>query len=473
MNSNAHITSKSRLCYRAIKYISLILSLSLVYLLSAITNAAQPKFDPPRAGGPLPGLSSSELAFFKEGLNRFNIEDGIPDLRRQHKGKDVGGGLGPRFNLNSCAGCHSQPAIGGSSPAINPQIAVATLNGAKNTIPPFISINSPIREARFKFNPDGTRDGSVQGLFVITGRSDANPQCQIVQPDFATAIANNNIIYRIPTPLFGSGLIEAIADATILANKAANQPTKKMLGISGHENRNSNTNTITKFGWKAQNTLQVFSGEAYNVEIGVTNELFENKRDETLACLTNGLPEDHTDFNNPSTLDGMSDVVGFTHYMRFLAPPASAPSTPASKAGASLFSTIGCAMCHTPSMITGGNSTAALNNVSAQIYSDLLVHHMGPGLADNIIQGSAGPDEFRTAPLWGVSQRLFYLHDGRTSDLTQAILAHASTNPNCAPGQRTTPDGIACNSEANKVVDNFKALSAGDQANVIAFLQTL
>ena len=80
-------------------------------------------------------------------------------------------GLGPTFNLDSCSGCHSQPSIGGSSPATNPQVAVATLMGAKNVVPSFITANGPIREARFVRNRDGSPDGGVHSLFVITGRS--------------------------------------------------------------------------------------------------------------------------------------------------------------------------------------------------------------------------------------------------------------------------------------------------------------
>ena len=97
-------------------------------------------------------------------------------------------GLGPRFNLDSCSGCHSQPTIGGTSPATNPQVAVATLMGAKNVVPSFITANGPIREARFVRNRDGSPDGGVHGLFVITGRSDA-PGCNIAQPNFAAELA--------------------------------------------------------------------------------------------------------------------------------------------------------------------------------------------------------------------------------------------------------------------------------------------
>src|SRR5262249_21822486 len=144
-------------------------------------------------------------------------------------------GLGPRFNLDSCSGCHAQPSVGGTSPAINPQIQVANANGAKNTIPPFISATGPIREARFVKNSDGTPDGGVHALFVITGRSDA-PGCNIQQPNFAAAIAAKNVVFRIPTPTFGLGLVEAVPDAALEAAVAANAQQKQSLGISGRFN---------------------------------------------------------------------------------------------------------------------------------------------------------------------------------------------------------------------------------------------
>src|SRR5262249_40540921 len=149
-------------------------------------------------------------------------------------------GLGPRFNSNSCASCHSQPAFGGSSPASNPLIAVAKVAGAKNAVPWFITANGPIREVRFKRNPNGTPDGGVHNLFVITGRSDA-PGCNIAQPNFLPAGnpitgqgGNPNLSFRISTPVFGAGLIEAIPDGTIIKNMQANTDSKAQFGIAGH-----------------------------------------------------------------------------------------------------------------------------------------------------------------------------------------------------------------------------------------------
>src|SRR5205807_9758264 len=166
-------------------------------------------------------------------------------------------GLGPRFNSRSCAACHSQPSVGGTSPSTNPQVADATAHGARNTVPSFITINGPVREARFPFffNSNGTPNtnapnGGVEDLYTITGRTDAGA-CNIVQPSFALAQQTGNIIFRIPTPVFGAGLIENIDESTLLANQHAQ--ANNSVGVAGTFNRNGNDGTITRFGWKAQN----------------------------------------------------------------------------------------------------------------------------------------------------------------------------------------------------------------------------
>lgn len=414
-------------------------------------NDTGPRKGTPAAGGPLPGLSQQESAFFTEGQKRFMEIDSVAG----DEPGAPGSGLGPRFNMNSCGGCHAHPAVGGSSPPLNPQVAMAAQYGGTNTVPAFITANGPVREVRFKTS-NGNPDGGVHNLFVITGRSDGG-NCNIQQPDFASAAAQNNMIFRIPTPTFGAGLIEAIPDSTILANKSANNSRKQALGISGHENRNGNDGTITRFGWKAQNkSLELFAAEAYNVEQGATNEIFQTKRDETPGCVLTGTPGDHTNFTASTPLAAISDVVGFAVFMRFLAPPAPAPPTRSTQNGAALFSSAGCALCHTPSLTTSLSSSPALTNQTADLYSDLLVHNMGQGLADGISQGAAGPDEFRTAPLWGLGQRLFFLHDGRTNDLATAIQAHASSG-----------------SEANAVIRRFNTLSMAQKQDVLNFLGSL
>src|SRR5262249_11872132 len=161
---------------------------------------------------------------------------------------------------------------------------VAHRLGGTNTVPSFEEPNGAFRETRFKFNPDGSRDGGVHSLFTLQGRSDA-PNCTLKQPDFNAAVANRNIAFRIPLQLFGLGLIESIQDSAILANMQANQQQKRDLGISGHPNVVANNGTISRFGWKAQNaSLTLFAGEAYNVEMGISNDLFPISRSEDANC---------------------------------------------------------------------------------------------------------------------------------------------------------------------------------------------
>jgi CxxC motif-containing protein (DUF1111 family) len=333
---------------------------------------------------------------------------------------------------------------------------MATKAGATNTIPSFITSDGPVREARFQRDDRGRPDGGVHALFTIKGRVDA-PGCNIAQPDFAAALANHNVVFRIPTPVFGAGLIEAIPDSVILANKMANALQKGRLGISGQENRSGNDGTISRFGWKAQNkSLVVFSAEAYNVEQGITNELFPDERDQTPGCVFNTTPEDRTNTDAVNTVDSPGDAVKFAIFMRFLAPPAPAAPTQSSTNGRALFDQVGCSLCHTATLTTGNHSSAALRNKPVNLFSDLLIHNMGAGLDDGVSQGAASGREFRTAPLWGLGQRIFLLHDGRTKSLLEAIRQHSSNG-----------------SEANDVITQFNALQPSQKQDLLSFLRSL
>jgi CxxC motif-containing protein (DUF1111 family) len=430
------------------------------------------------------------LEFFQDGLTRFQEVEVVSG--------GANNGLGPRFNFNQCSGCHSQPSIGGSSPSANiypdvgpnPEsqvIAKGIASGNSNTLPSFITANGPTREARFPFffNANGSvntnsPNGGVEDLFTVSGRSDAG-SCNIPQPSFAVAQQENDIIFRIPTPVFGAGLIENLDDSTLLAIQSAN--ANNGFGISGTFNHNGNDGTISRFGWKAQNkSLEIFAGEAYNVEMGITNELFTQDRPLPGEDMTTGLPanclnltgtgypEDTTNFSfQNSSSDHFtenasipSDVVAFAMFMRLLAPPVASTTTPGGASsiasGKQLFSSIGCATCHTATINSTQNSnfTSSLANQSVNPFSDIEIHHMGTGLADNVSQGGAGGDQFRSAPLWGVGQRIFFLHDGRTSNLLTAIGDHASNG-----------------SEANTVISNFDSLSPTQQQNILNFLRSL
>jgi hypothetical protein len=464
----------------------------------------------PGAGGPVAGLTSAQQTYVTAAQARFSVIE------------TVSSGLGPGFNDLSCATCHSSPATGGSSGTTNPQVTDGKAMGATNVIPSFITANGPIREARFVRLPNGQPDGSVHNLFSIQGRSDA-PGCVFPQPNFAAQLANNNVIFRIPINTFGDGLVEGIPDLNLENAFNAQASKNASLGISGTFNRNGNTANIARFGWKAQNaSLYMFAGEAYNVEEGVTNDLFPNKRNASAmpnitasaaanaACIPNALPEDTTssvdNFSPPSASlpsDLNSDVVNFTIFMRTLAAPTPAvpftssstaststptstqvtaatassaiaaaastsssstftPSVASVQAGFQTFNNIGCSGCHIVSQTTTNilpldvNINPATSNLAINTFSDYAVHSMGTGLADGVSQGTANGNQFRTAPLWGVGQRVFFLHDGRTNNLLTAIQQHASSG-----------------SEANQVINAFNMLSTTQQQNILNFLRDL
>jgi len=238
--------------------------------------------------------------------------------------------------------------------------------------------------------------------------------------------------------------------------------------------------------------------------MGITNDAFPNERETNPSCQYNETPESTTPLTTPTTSSGSpaadyaQDIVLFTGFMRLLAPPAPASSTTASTAtpstgtvasasadvagilpsaagssttapgtsatlaaaatarGQQVFSNIGCGTCHVPSLTTGKSPVAALSKVTFQPLSDFALHDMGIGLADGVSQGSANGREFRTAPLWGVGQRIFFLHDGRTKDMGVAIEQHASQG-----------------SEANHVIRNYNLLSVDDKQALVNYLRSL
>jgi len=383
-----------------------------------------------------------------------------------------------------------QPAIGGSSPATNPANVIAHRLCGTNTVPSFELPDGPFREVRFKFNPDLSRDGGVHSLFTMRGRSDA-PGCTLAQPDFETAAQKENIAFRIPLQLFGLGLIESISDSAIKANMSANQAAKAALGIGGRPNVVPNNGTISRFRWKAQNgSITTFAGEAYNVEMGISHDIFPIGRSEEPSCDLSYEPFDvpRTDadlYNNPLKI--MPAWLTFTVFKRFVDAPQPVPFTVSAAHGRQLFTEIGCALCHTPSFQTPGflsptgpaqeigPHVVALRNRTVNLFSDLLLHKMGATLADNIQQGKAGADEFRTTPLWGIGQRWFFLHDGRTSDLVVAIRDHYSS-PFSDGGDNPAKDLLSFTygpSEANAVVTRFNALSETDKQAILDFLRSL
>ncbi len=492
-------------------YLALAMSFCLLTFAVSPLATAQAKDPGPRAGAAgagsfYPTLNATEQVLFNQAMGRFTEVDSVTGTIED------GSGLGPTFNGNSCAMCHAQPTTGGSSPGLtspqhpvpNPQVALATLDGATNTVPSFITTTGPVREARFiATNPNSLTsplDGGVHDLYTIQGRTDA-PGCTLAQPNFTQQLSRGNVIFRIPTPVFGLGLVENTPDATLLANLNSTASARSKLGIGGSFNTSGNDGTITRFGWKAQNkSLLIFAAEAYNVEQGVTNEGFPNERNTTAGCVFNATPEDRSNLlnGNPSspnfgtttgTLSEMSsDLVNFAAFMRLLAPATPATPTQSTTNGSNLFNQVGCNLCHSTSLTAAASPFTGMSNVTYHPYSDFALHHMGAGLADGVHQGGAGVDQFRTAPLWGLGQRLFFLHDGRTSDLVQAIKAHFfSTNQNCEQVSNAelfyvlTTNSVyepevssnVCNSEANSVINKYNALTSSQQQDLLSFLRSL
>jgi len=443
----------------------------------------------PGGGGIIAGTNVNEASLWAEGRFRSTeIEGTCDECSDGVQGQPIppgsppdftnSAGLGGRFNSNSCTtGCHSQPALGGTSPFVNPSFAAARAKGATNVVPFFETLDGPTREVRFLFNPDGSRDGGVHQKFSVRGRSDA-PACTLGQPDFEAN--RGNMAFRIPGQMFGLGIIDSLPDVEILKYKNANLGRKAALGIHGATNNNGNTGQISRFGWKAQNaSITMFAGEAYTVEMGVTNELFPISKVEDYNCNLGAEPNDVTRtgphggedaFDDPLKI--MADWMVFSIFMRFTDAPKPVAFDASAQRGLDAFNQIGCSECHVPKMQTKsgdqGPHSNALKGITANLYSDLLVHNMGAGLADNVIQGGAGPDQFRSTPLWGIGQRIFFLHDGRTTDMVQAILAHYSP---ASSAHGNTPAYPA--SEANQVIRNFADLSPGRQQDLIHFLRSL
>jgi len=509
----------TRILLRILKYASICVAGSM------IIGPALAQTDPGvrintgiNAGGPLPDLSTTPGAteFFDNGQTRFEQVENVSGTGPV--------GLGPRFNLNQCSACHAQPAVGGSSPNINayPYLSVNPQSQVikdgivvNNTIPSFVTVNGPVKEARFPFfisngAVTNAADGGVHDLFTVAGRSDAG-SCELAQPNFTQAANLGDLIFRIPTPVFGAGFVENIGEDTLINNHTSQGGNN--FGVSGTLNYNGNDGTISRFGWKAQDKSGLlFSGEAYNVEMGITNELFQNERPDPdeehffIGLPTNclnldqmGYPEDITNFtatkgaNQFATNASIpSDIVMFAMFMRFLAQPVAQPQgyttasvtvTAASIArGQQGFSSVGCATCHTPQLNTDPSSfNEDLSSKPANLYSDLEIHHMG-GLADNVMQGTAGGDQFRSAPLWGIGQRVFFLHDGRAPDLLTAITNHclpvviSDPNGGSGGGSGSSSASEACMSEEafeNLPKTNASGGTAVSQQDVLNFLRSL
>jgi CxxC motif-containing protein (DUF1111 family) len=266
----------------------------------------------------------------------------------------------------------------------------------------------------------------------------------------------NVIARRLPTPLFGAGLVEAIPDQSIVALEDPHDLDGD--GISGRAARVNDTATrverIGRFGWKAQHaTLLAFSGDAYRNEMGITNDLFPDEMALGIDAQTMALcsPPGSGVEDVRSRTTGLRAIDNFENFMKLLAPIGRGPVDDTVRAGEQVFREVGCASCHTPVFVTGPNSNPVFDRKAVPLYSDLLLHDVGTG--DGIPQAAAQANEIRTPALWGLRLRRPFLHDGSVTTIEDAIRRHAG--------------------EAEATAERFRQLTPEQSRQLLAFLRSL
>jgi len=364
-------------------------------------------------GHPLPGLTPEEFTLFRMGLDDFLEVETAEE------------GLGPAFNGASCAVCHNVPAIGGTG------LILETRGG--------------VRAADGTFSGLDATGETLMHLFSIPTHG-----CQPFLPPEVNVIAR-----RTPIPLFGAGLVEAIADDTLIALEDPLDLNGD--GISGRAARVVDVATgqlrIGRFGWKSQHaTLLAFGADAYRNEMGITNDLFASELasgvDAERMRLCDPLP-DPEDAVEPST--NRRGIDNFESFMKFLAPVARGPIDDRVRAGEQVFSAIGCTACHVPTLTTAPSTNPLFDRRDIALFSDLLLHDVSTG--DGIVQASAASGEIRTPALWGLRFRRPLLHDGSAATVEEAIRRHGG--------------------EAATATSGFDGLGQGDRERLLAFLFSL
>lgn len=365
-----------------------------------------------RIGDPLPGLSPGELAAFEAGRASFNLQF-TPE-----------NGLGPRFNENSCDACHTGPATGGTGETIVTKASRFDAQGRCDMLPQLGGEN-----LRLRVTPQAAALGATRPS---------------VPPE-----ATHQARFIIPF-VFGLGLVDAVPQAALDA--LADPDDADGDGISGRVGVDA-SGRPARFGRKADMaTLADFTEGAFRLEMGITTPAHPSEADAgSLPPVPDGADPAADPELDQATLQAVVDFV------RFLAPPSpSEPRDDADRAlieeGRALFASLGCTSCHVPTLQTGSQASAALSERTIALYSDLLLHDMGPEL-----EGTCGPGasttEWRTEPLMGLGHRRLFLHDGRVGRVLDAILAHGG--------------------EAQAVRDRFAALDRLTQEAVLRFLDTL
>jgi CxxC motif-containing protein (DUF1111 family) len=387
------------------RFASLLRMLNAGVLVAGMTTQALASF-----GDPLPRLNADQTAAFESGKEAFAEVEGVAD------------GLGPVFNEASCGTCHLAPALGGGSDRVETRFG---------------------RLVKGVFDPLTAQGGSLMqdhAIGLVNG------------VDFVPEVvpANANVAAgRRTTPLFGLGLVDAVSDQTLLALAAREASTSPDTAgrVSNVTNIATGQPAVGKFGWKAQvPSLAVFSGDAYLNEMGITNPLFPDESCPQGNCaLLAANPR-------PDLNDDGDDLEEFANFMTLLGPPPRPRLSRSTYVGARIFEQIGCTSCHVRSLVTGPSPIGALRFKQFSPLSDFLLHDMGR-LGDGIAQGDAKPREMRTAPLWGLGAVTRFLHDGRTTSLRDAVLAH---------------DG-----QGARARQRFAALRPDDQARLLAFLHAL
>ncbi len=363
---------------------------------------------PVEPGDPIAGLTREQRDRFDRGRIAFETSF-VPET-----------GLGPLFNADSCGECHEDPVAGG--PGDEKELHVAAFDPSTGLCDPLVDRGGPV-----------IQQDATPALRAALG-IDREPV-----PEGATAIAG-----RSSPDVLGFGLLDAVPESTILS--LADPDDVNGDGISGRPNRFFD-GRVGRFGRKALvPTLREFNEGAFPIEQGVTTPGVPTEEAIGGAPVPNGvdpLPEPEID----QEIVELPDT-----FVRFSAPPAPGRLTWEAKRGRKLFSRAGCTGCHVPSLRTGASPVKALENRTVAAYTDLLLHDMGPELAD-ICLGLATPSEFRTEPLMGLRLSESFLHDGRAETVEEAIRMHGG--------------------EASRSRDAFAALSDADRQAVLEFLGSL
>ncbi len=442
----------------SVNYLLIVFLINFVFLFPAYATNSLASDEKPLAN--LKRLSGGQATVFSTGRNAFSLPSkNMPLMQKLDfnvgnsffrnpwviapASTDARDGLGPLFNTNGCQNCHIKDGRGHApdSPEDN---AVSLL--VRLSIPNHDSHNSGVKTL-----PEPSYGGQLQD-FAIPGvkpegriRIDyqplrkqlaggetvtlRKPQLSITELAYGPLHPQAQLSARIASPMIGLGLLEAISENDILS--IADPDDKNNDGISGKANQVWSEETqslaLGRFGWKAgQPSVRQQNAAAFNGDLGITSTLFvkDHCTDKQIACLQ--APHG----GKPELSDKLLDLVTF--YSKNLAVPARRDINDKTiQLGEQLFADIGCADCHQPQWKTSADYPMSwLANQTIYPYTDLLLHDMGEGLADNRPEAMANGREWRTPPLWGigltgvVGEKTHFLHDGRARDLTEAILWH-------------------------------------------------